>query len=84
MAPKYKEPIRMCVICRERFPQSSLLRLQCQNRSIISFSGNGRSFYFCNNCFDTKSTARALARQCKTNATQILLQQLKEIIIDVR
>jgi len=84
MAPKYNEPVRMCVICRKRLPQSALLRLQCQNSSLIAFSGHGRSFYLCDDCFDIKNTARALARQCKTNATQTLLQQLKEIIIDVR
>ncbi|RLA72233.1 MAG: hypothetical protein DRG24_03485 [Epsilonproteobacteria bacterium] len=84
MAPKYKEPIRMCVICRRRTPQSVLLRLQCKNRSLSVYGGNGRSFYLCDNCIETKNTARSLARQCKTNATQTLLQQLKEIIIDVR
>jgi predicted RNA-binding protein YlxR (DUF448 family) len=67
-----------------RAPQSSLIRLQCKDKNIIGFSGIGRSFYLCDECLDSKNTRRALARQCKTNATQKLLQQLKEIIVDVR
>ena len=84
MAPKYQEPIRMCIVCRERISQSKLLRLQCRSQALMKFEGMGRSFYICENCFNAKNIQRVLARQCKTNATQVLLQQLKEIIIDVR
>ncbi len=85
MAPKYKEePIRMCIVCRTRAAQSTLIRLQCQDSVLKVFTGVGRSFYVCQNCIDSKSAPRALARQCKTKATQTVLQQFKEFIVDDR
>ena len=70
----------MCIVCRSRAEQSSLLRLQCSDRSLQPFGGQGRSFYLCSDCFTSKKTARALARQCKSGETQRLLIELKEII----
>ena len=84
MAPKLHEAERTCIVCRERFAQKRLLRLQCQNKQLIPFSGMGRSFYLCDSCFDIKQTSRALARQCKSGAIDTLMSQLKEIIVDVR
>ncbi len=74
----------MCIVCRNRMAQKSLLRLQCRPDGIFPFSGSGRSFYLCEPCFDDKKLNRALARQCKTGDTHMLLNQLKEIIADVR
>ncbi len=84
MPKKYSEPVRMCIACRKRDDQSALLRLQCVERSLLPYSGAGRSFYLCSECFTSKQTARALARQCKSGETQRLLIELKEIITDVR
>jgi uncharacterized protein len=74
----------MCILCRDRLPQQSLLRLQCLDRNLTRFTGSGRSFYLCPACFEQKKLDRALARQCKTGETQKLLNQLKEIIADDR
>ncbi len=74
----------MCIACRTRYDQQALLRLQCIERSLRPFTGTGRSFYLCSECFTSKKTARALARQCKSGETQRLLIELKEIITDVR
>ncbi len=43
-------PVRMCVACRKRAPQSSLLRLQNKDGEAIKYSGAGRSFYLCKEC----------------------------------
>ena len=75
----------MCVACRERFEQKSLLRLQCEQQRLLLFSGSGRSFYLCTECTDNnKKVTRALARACKSGDMNYLSTQLKEIIADVR
>jgi len=77
-------PERMCVQCRSRAPQNTLLRLQCSNKELTAFSGVGRSFYLCEGCFEHKNIARTLARMCKSGETKTLMSQLREIVIDVR
>jgi len=75
----------MCVACRERFEQKSLLRLQCKRQHLSSYSGEGRSFYLCFKCTENeKKVTRALARACKSGDMNYLSTQLKEIITDVR
>lgn len=75
----------MCVACRERFEQKSLLRLQCKEQRLSSYSGSGRSFYLCTECVENeKKVTRALARACKSGDMKYLSTQLKEIIVDVR
>ncbi|DAB32094.1 MAG TPA: hypothetical protein CFH79_05760 [Sulfurospirillum sp. UBA11407] len=44
------KPIRMCILCKERFEQNSLLRFQANNGKIVEFSHRGRSFYICKQC----------------------------------
>ncbi|WP_246059160.1 DUF448 domain-containing protein [Campylobacter troglodytis] len=51
---------RMCVLCRIKAEQKSLIRLQIKNSQIIKFTGKGRSFYICKNC--TKSDEKKLIR----------------------
>ncbi|MGD9969844.1 MAG: DUF448 domain-containing protein [Sulfuricurvum sp.] len=72
----------MCVVCRGRFNQSAILRLQCKEGNLIPYSGEGRSFYLCNECVDQKKTPGQLARLCKNGATQTLMNRLKEIIVN--
>jgi len=85
MAPNVYYPQRMCVACRERFEQKALLRLQCMQQHLSSYSGLGRSFYLCFECVENeKKVTRALARVCKSGDMQYLSTQLKEIIADVR
>ncbi|MEA3374180.1 MAG: DUF448 domain-containing protein [Campylobacterota bacterium] len=83
--PRIKtQPFRMCIVCRTRAEQHTLIRLQCEEKMLRPFSGNGRSFYLCKACVEDKKLDRALARQCKSGATQQLMSQLKEIISDDR
>ena len=85
MAGKFHQPIRMCVSCRERKSQHSLIRLQCIDETIKSFSGKGRSIYFCNLCIDDeKKISKALMRQCRSSQRDKLMSKLKEIITDDR
>jgi len=45
-----KKPIRMCIICRKRYEQSTLIRFQLNNGKLIEFSKVGRSSYICLEC----------------------------------
>ncbi len=74
----------MCIVCRQRFTQESLLRLQCQDRLITPYQHQGRSFYLCYSCCEHKNSAKALAKQCKSGELEYLMKQLKELAIDVR
>ncbi|HEX5624323.1 MAG TPA: DUF448 domain-containing protein [Sulfuricurvum sp.] len=82
MAQNVNQPIRMCVVCRERFVQSSLIRLQCREGKLESYQGLGRSFYLCSNCIEHKKTPGLLARHCKSNALEMLMNRLKEIVVN--
>lgn len=84
MRKKCSGPVRMCIACRSRRDQATLLRLQCIEGALTPFLGEGRSFYLCSECYTSKQTAKALARTCKSGETQRLLNELKEIIIDDR
>jgi predicted RNA-binding protein YlxR (DUF448 family) len=43
-------PVRMCIACRCRMPQSKLIRLQRAEDGIVPYSGSGRSLYICSAC----------------------------------
>ncbi len=62
-----KSTIRMCIGCKSRNLQTDLIRLQCKNRELISYTNLGRSFYICKECFDAKDKKllKALSRVCK-------------------
>ena len=62
-----KKPVRMCVVCRNRFLQSELFRLQCENQKLISFKGAGRSFYVCKKCVNEKKFVNYISKICKTD-----------------
>lgn len=77
------KPVRMCVVCRVRFPQKELFRLQCLQGQLSSFSGIGRSFYICKNCQieNSKKMQKILNKECKKGGE--FAPQLKEIIENV-
>jgi uncharacterized protein len=82
MAQKLHQPIRMCVVCRERFAQAALLRFQCRNGVLEPYAHVGRSFYMCHSCVEHKKTPGQLSRQCKSGASIELMNRLKEIIVN--
>jgi predicted RNA-binding protein YlxR (DUF448 family) len=85
MAKIIHQPTRMCVSCRGRELQKELLRLQCVDGLLDSFSGSGRSFYLCKNCLtQEKRLSKTLMRQCKSGNKDKFMNRLKEIITDDR
>ncbi len=45
-----KKPIRMCIICRERYEQNRLIRFQLKSKKLVEFTKVGRSSYICDEC----------------------------------
>ena len=40
----------MCIICRGRYEQNTLIRLQLHNGKLVEFTKVGRSSYICIDC----------------------------------
>ncbi|MCP4971462.1 MAG: DUF448 domain-containing protein [Arcobacter sp.] len=88
-----KKPIRTCINCRCKNEQNVMLRLRCEDKKLVLFKNNGRSFYICNDCIsiikesqnnqkDYKKLEKTLFRECKNKDDYI--GQLKEILTHVR
>ncbi|CAM3559874.1 MULTISPECIES: DUF448 domain-containing protein [Helicobacter] len=58
-------PIRMCIVCRNRFPQAQLIRLQYKDSVLKCHQGAGRSFYLCSSCKETPKASDSIAKICK-------------------
>lgn len=77
------KPIRMCISCRKRDAQDSLVRLQCNEGSLEVYKIDARSFYLCKDCInEEKKVLKSLMRQCKSGDKNKLMNKLKEIIAD--
>lgn len=78
-----KISIRTCVVCRSKFSQKLLNRLQCKEKKLLSYDKVGRSFYICDECLENESKLeKALYRQCKNKDNYIV--QLREIFANGR
>ena len=78
-----KISIRTCVVCRSKFSQKLLNRLQCSEKKLVAYTKVGRSFYICNDCLDDQSKLeKVLYRQCKNKDNYIV--QLREIFANGR
>ena len=79
------KPIRMCVSCRKRESQDSLVRLRCNEGSLEVYNMSGRSFYLCKDCInEEKKVLKSLMRQCRSGDKDKIMNKLKEIITDDR
>jgi len=76
---KISQPIRMCIACRSRHPQSTLVRLRQDGKEVIAFNGEGRSFYLCLNCVKNEKKVKGLVKRFKQNSEQFT-KLLKELI----
>jgi predicted RNA-binding protein YlxR (DUF448 family) len=68
---KKSQPIRMCIACRSRYPQKSLIRLKQNGKEIVAFDGIGRSFYLCNECVKDEKKIKGLAKRFKQDKEQL-------------
>lgn len=75
---KFHKPIRMCVVCKNRFYQDELYKFRSVNGEIVLNLCNARSFYVCKICIekDVKELRKPLAKFGKNSIN------LKEIIVN--
>jgi len=76
---KKTQPIRMCISCRSRHPQTSLIRLKLEGTEIISHNGSGRSFYLCNECSANEKKIKGLTKRFKQDEERFV-KLLKELM----
>ena len=65
MKKSQPKPIRMCIACRQRYPQSSLIRLKQEGNAVVASDGKGRSFYLCIECTKSEKKIRGLMKRFK-------------------
>ena len=76
---KKSQPIRMCISCRDRHPQKSLIRLKLEGKDVVVFDGKGRSFYLCDSCSKNEKKIKGLTKRFKQDEER-LVKLLKELI----
>ena len=59
------KPIRMCIACRQRYPQPTLIRLKQEGKTVEASDGKGRSFYLCIECTKSEKKIRGLMKRLK-------------------
>ncbi|SFZ98378.1 COG2740: Predicted nucleic-acid-binding protein implicated in transcription termination [hydrothermal vent metagenome] len=76
---KKSQPIRMCISCRNRHPQNSLIRLKQEGQIVIEFDGTGRSFYLCGECANNNKQIKGLMKRFKQEEERFI-KLLKKLI----
>jgi predicted RNA-binding protein YlxR (DUF448 family) len=76
---KKTQPIRMCIACRSRHPQNTLIRLKLLGKEIVVHDGEGRSIYLCNDCVKNEKKVKGLVKRFKQDAERFA-KLLKELI----
>jgi predicted RNA-binding protein YlxR (DUF448 family) len=76
---KKSQPIRMCISCRDRHPQKSLIRLKLEGKDVVVFDGKGRSFYLCDSCSKNEKKIKGLTKRFKQDEERFV-KLLKELV----
>ncbi len=69
---KKSQPIRMCIACRSRHPQNTLIRLKLSGKEVATFDGFGRSFYLCDECVKNEKKVKGLVKRFKQDSEQFI------------
>jgi len=78
---KKSQPIRMCITCRSRHPQNTLIRVKLSGQEVIGYDGQGRSFYFCSTCVKNEKKVKGLVKRFKQDEERFV-KLLKELVND--
>ena len=76
---KKSQPIRMCIACRSRYPQNTLIRLRQDGNKVFAFDRKGRSFYLCIDCVKNEKKVKGLVKRFKQDAEHFT-KLLKELM----
>jgi len=78
---KKSQPIRMCIACRSRHPQNTLIRVKLSGKEVVVYDGIGRSFYLCCDCVKNEKKVKGLVKRFKQNEERFV-KLLKELVND--
>ena len=78
---KKSQPTRMCIACRSRHPQNTLIRLKLSGKDVVVYDGQGRSFYLCADCVKNEKKVKGLVKRFKQDKEQFT-KLLKELLND--
>jgi len=70
----------MCIACRSRSPQHTLIRLKQEGNDVIAYDGSGRSFYLCVDCIKKEKRVKGLVKRFKLDEERFvkLLMELAQ------
>ena len=68
---KKNNPIRMCIACRKREPQKTLIRLQFVTDDVVAYQGFGRSTYICSDCSNNDKRVTGLAKRFRLERSKL-------------
>ncbi|MCF6206132.1 MAG: DUF448 domain-containing protein [Sulfurovum sp.] len=70
----------MCIACRSRYPQHTLIRLKQEGNDVIAYNGYGRSFYLCDICIKNEKKVKGLTKRFKLDEERFvkLLMELSQ------
>ncbi|MEA1879999.1 MAG: DUF448 domain-containing protein [Campylobacterota bacterium] len=69
---KNSQPIRMCIACRSKQPQNTLVRLKHEGKLVMVSNGFGRSFYLCNACMKNEKKVKGLIKRFGQDETYFI------------
>lgn len=73
----------MCIICKGRYFQFELIRLQVRDSNLVKYEGFNRSFYMCEQCSKLDKSSYVIASKFKINREKTT-EQLKEIVVNAK
>jgi len=73
------QQIRMCIACRSKYPQKTLLRLRQDGKEVVTYTKNGRSFYICQACANNEKKVKGLTKRFKQDYEHFV-KLLKELM----
>jgi predicted RNA-binding protein YlxR (DUF448 family) len=76
---KKSQPTRMCIACRSKHPQNTLIRLKLSGKEVVIHDGQGRSLYLCNDCVKNEKKVKGLVKRFKQDKEQFT-KLLKELL----
>ncbi len=62
----------MCIACRSRHPQHTLIRLKLEGKEIIAYNGYGRSIYLCNTCSQNNKKLKGLVKRFRLDEERFI------------
>jgi len=78
---KKSQPTRMCIACRSRHPQNTLIRVKLSGKDFVVYDGQGRSFYLCTGCVKNEKKVKGLVKRFKQDKERFT-KLLKELLND--